>query len=216
MMLETEPDRLVGSLAHPETFNCEVKESAVKGIWVPQILSALPEYTPAFVDCAKQLETSGSDFLITNCGYSIAYQSAVQQNVRIPAALSSLMLLPLLHALLSPGRKIGLLTYDADKLTDAHLRAAWPQFDPDAVAIGGLQGTQSWADMARDDAIYEVEQIKTDITFVVNGLMQHDLGFLLVECAALCAFIPHLKSVTRIPVFNIVSLAEFLLAGLPK
>src|SRR5688572_4305582 len=216
MLLETTPDRLEGSLAHPDTFECDVQYDTLQGIWVDQILSASPTHTPSFVQAAKRLETDGAAVLITNCGYSIAYQAAVQGSVRIPAALSSLMLLPLLDALRSPGRKIGLLTYDAVRLTEAHLRAAWPQYHPDAVAIGGFQGTKSWSDMARDDAVYDVDQIKSDITNVVNGLMKQDLQFLLVECAALCAFIPHLKSVTGLPVFDIVSLANFLSSGIQK
>jgi hypothetical protein len=214
MLLETTPDRLVGSLAHPDTFACQVQEDTLKGIWVEQILSASPTHTPSFVEAAMRLEGNGADLLVTNCGYSVAYQAAVQKSVRIPAALSSLMLLPLLNALRSPQRKIGLLTYDAIKLTEAHLRAAWPQYEADAVVIGGFQGTKTWSDMARDDAIYNPEQIKVDITKVMNRLMQSDLQFLLVECAALCAFIPYLKLLTNIPVFDVVSLANFLLSGL--
>lgn len=216
MLLETTPDRLEGSLTHPDTFACDIKHDTLEGIWVDQILSASPAHTPSFVHAAKRLESEGADVLITNCGYSIAYQAAVQQSVRIPAALSSLMLLPLLDRLRSPGRKIGLLTYDAIKLTEAHLRTAWPQYHPDALAIGGLQGTRSWSDMARNDAVYDIDQITSDVTKVVNALMKQDLQFLLVECAALCAFIPHLKSITGIPVFDIVSLANFLSSGLQK
>jgi hypothetical protein len=214
MLLETTPDRLDGSLARPDTFACDVKYDTVEGIWVDQILSALPAHTPSFVQAAQRLESSGADVLITNCGYSIAYQAAVQRSVRIPAALSSLMLLPLLDALRAPGRKIGVLTYDAIRLTEAHLRAAWPQYHRDALAIGGFQGTKSWSDMARNDAVYDVDQIKSDITNVVNALMKADLQFLLVECAALCAFIPYLKSIAGIPVFDIVSLATFVSSGL--
>lgn len=217
MLLETTPDLLEGSLAHPDTFECQVKLDTLEGIWVEQILSASPAHTPSFLDAAKRLERDGADVLVTNCGYSIAYQAAVQQSVRIPAALSSLMLLPLLNALRAPGRKIGLLTYDADRLTETHLRAAWPQYDAGAVAIGGFQGTRSWSDMARDDAVYDVDQIKSDIIRVVKGLMaRNDLQFLLVECAALCAFIPYLRSVTQLPVFDIVSLANFLASGLER
>jgi Asp/Glu/hydantoin racemase len=216
MLLETTPDRLRGSLAHPDTFECDVKQDTLEGIWVDQILSASPAHAPSFLQAAKRLERDGADVLVTNCGYSIVYQAAVQQSVGIPAALSSLMLLPLLNALRSPSRKIGLLTYDAIKLTEAHLRAAWPEYDARAVAIGGLQGTRSWSDMARNDAVYDVDQITADITIVVQRLMKEDLQFLLVECAALCAFIPHLRSITGIPVFDIVSLATFLSSGLQK
>jgi hypothetical protein len=216
MLLETTPDRLEGSLAHPDTFAGNAKRETLQGIWVEQILSASPANTPSFLEAARRLERDGADVLITNCGYSIVYQAAVQQDVKIPAALSSLMLLPLLDRLRAPGKKIGLLTYDAVKLTEAHLRAAWPLFEPDAVAIGGLQGTKSWSDMARDDAVYDVDQIKSDITRVVDGLMKDDLQFLLVECAALCAFLPYLRSITGIPVFDIVSLATFLASGVER
>jgi hypothetical protein len=215
MLLETRPDRLEGSVAHPDTF-ANVQHDTMAGIWVPQILSASPEHTRSLVEAAERLERDGADIIITNCGYSIAYQAAVQSQVRVPAALSSLMLLPLLNALRSPGKKIGLLTFDAVKLTEAHLRAAWPAFDAKAVVIGGLEGTQTWKDMARDDAIYEVDQIKLGITNVVNGLLVSDLQFLLVECAALCAFVPYLKSIVQVPVFDIVSLARFLAAGIER
>src|SRR5215468_10904702 len=124
MLLETTPDRLEGSLAHPDTFGGAVKHDTLKGIWVEQILSASPANTPSFLAAARRLEEDGADVLITNCGYSIVYQAAVQQNVKIPAALSSLMLLPLLDRLRAPVKKIGLLTYDAVKLTEAHLQAA--------------------------------------------------------------------------------------------
>lgn len=214
MLLETTPDMLEGSLAHPETFEFGAMLDTLQGIWVDQILSASPDHTPSFIQAAKRLEDDGAEILVTNCGYSIAYQKAVQQSVRVPAALSSLMLMPLLNALRAPGRKIGLLTYDAERLTEAHLRAAWPQYDGEAVAIGGFQGTRSWSDMARDDAVYDVDQIKSDITKVVRELMErNDLQFLLVECAALCAFIPYLKSITQLPVFDIVSLAKFLISS---
>jgi hypothetical protein len=215
MLLETLPDRLEGSLAHSDTFD-NVAHEVLEGVWVEQILSASPAHTQSFIDAAKRLEKDGADVLITNCGYSIAYQAAVQQSVRIPAALSSLMLLPLLNALRSPNRKIGLLTYDAVRLTEAHLRAAWPGFDQDAVVIGGFEGTQSWRDMARDDAIYDAAQIKNDIAGVVNGLLQHDIQFLLVECAALCAFVPYLKMIAQVPVFDVVSLARLLASGVEK
>jgi len=45
--------------------------------------------------------------------------------------------------------------------------------------------------------------------------MKQDLQ-LLVEFSALGAFIPHLKSTTRIPAFDIVSLANFLSPGLQR
>lgn len=216
MLLETTPDLLEGSLAHPDTFDCDVALDTLEGIWVEQILSASPVHTGSFTAAARRLEDAGADLLITNCGYSIAYQADVQKNVSVPAALSSLLLLPLLNSLLSPCKKIGLLTFDSVKLTQGHLRAAWPAYDPRAVAIQGLEGTKTWSDMARDDAVYEVEQIRNDIFAAIEKLKKNDLQFLLVECAALCAFVPYMKSLINVPVFDIVSLGKFLVGGLSE
>ncbi|MQX90999.1 hypothetical protein [Sinorhizobium meliloti] len=97
MLLETTPDLFKGLLAHPQTFGCDVALDTLEGIWAEQILSASPEHTGSFIAAARRLEDAGADLLLTNCGYSIAYQADVQKKVSVPAAQSSLLLLPLLN-----------------------------------------------------------------------------------------------------------------------
>lgn len=55
----------------------------------------------------------------------------------------------------------------------------WPAYDPDAVAIQGLEDTITWSDMAPDDAVYEVQQIKKDKFAAIEKLKKNDLQFLL-------------------------------------
>jgi hypothetical protein len=66
------------------------------------------------------------------------FQPELAACVAVPVFTSSLLLVPLVHRMLSPGRRVGILTVDADSLIPEHLRAAGiPPELP--VAIAGLE-----------------------------------------------------------------------------
>jgi hypothetical protein len=210
LCLEVPPDRFPGSIVDATIFDCPVAYETVAGAWVDDILNCDPKLTEPAIAAACKLEADGATLLISNCGYFIAYKSAIAAAVTAPAAISSLLWLPHLAALRSPGRRIGIVTFDAPRLTGGHLRAAWPSMDPATLAISGLEGTKTWCDAKRRDAEYEFEQIWSDLRSCVDSMrLRHpELQFLLLECVTLCAFAPRLRQHTGLPVFDIVSLAR--------
>lgn len=218
LCLEVPPDRFPGSIADPAIFDCPVAYETVAGAWVDDILCCDAKLTEPAIAAARKLEADGATFLISNCGYFIAYKSAIEAAVAAPAAISSLLWLPHLAALRSPGRRIGVVTFDAPRLTEGHLRAAWPSMDPAALAVSGLEGTKTWRDAKRRDAEYEFEQIWSDLRNCVDGLRARhaDVQILLLECVTLCAFAKRLRQHTGLPVFDIVSLAQNWLMNLDQ
>lgn len=216
LCLEVPPDRFPGSLADPTIFPVPVLYETVAGAWVDAILASDPALLDPTIRAAKQLEQRGATFLISNCGFFIEYRSAVQKEVAVPAAISSLLWLPHLAEMRAPSRKIGILTYDATKLTTAHLKAAWSGFDPDAIAIVGLEGSKTWIDAGRKDSIYDFDQIWADLRALLDRLAyEHpDVQMILVECVTMCAFVPLIKRHLGLPTYDIVALARTWLDGL--
>jgi hypothetical protein len=216
LCLEVPPDRFPGSLADPATFPVPVVYETVAGAWVDAILASDPALLEPAIRAAKRLEELGATFLVSNCGFFIEYQEAVRKHVSVPAAISSLLWLPHLNQMRAPGRKIGILTYDATKLAMAHLRAAWPGLDPDAIAVAGLEGTKTWKDAGRKDAVYDFDQIRDDLRALLDRLVQEhpQVQLILVECVTMCAFVPLIKSHLGLPTYDIVALARSWLDGL--
>src|SRR4029078_8934253 len=106
----------------------------------------------AFVDGARALEREGVGAITTNCGFLVKYQREMAAAVRVPVFTSSLMLVPLVHRMLAPGRKVGVLTVDSSSLGEPHLRGAG--ITPDMrVAIAGLENEKEFARVLLDDEL---------------------------------------------------------------
>jgi hypothetical protein len=216
LCLEVPPDRFPGSLSDPSIFPVPVLYERVEGAWVDAILASDPALVDPAVRAAKRLEQRGATFLISNCGFFIQYRSALLKQVSVPAAISSLLWLPHLNQMRPAGGKIGIVTYDATRLTMEHLRAAWPDLDPDAIAIAGLEGTRTWRDAGLKDSIYDFDQIWEDLRALLDRLVgEHPaVQLILMECVTLCAFVPQIKRHLGLPTYDIVALANCWLDGL--
>ena len=217
LCLEVPPDRFPGSLSDPTIFPVPVLHETVAGAWVDAILASDPALLAPTIRAAKRLEQAGATFLISNCGFFIHYRDRpCSKQVSVPAAISSLLWLPHLNQMRSAGRKIGIVTYDATKLTMAHLRAAWPDLDPNAIAVVGLEGTKTWRDAGLKDSVYDFDQIWDDLRALLDRLVaEHpEVQLILVECVTLCAFVPLIKRHLGLPTYDIVALARCWLDGL--
>ena len=98
---------------------------------------------PAFVDGARQLEREGVGAITTNCGFLVTYQRELAAAVAVPVFTSSLLLVPLVHRMLPPGRRVGIMTVDAASLGAEHLTAAGVGADV-PVAVAGLEGEKEF------------------------------------------------------------------------
>lgn len=185
----------------------------IKGVWVEDILIGAEAHTPAFVDAAMSLKERGANLLVANCGYAISYQKAIATAAQLPTALASLVMLPQLDALLSPGKRIGLLTYDAEDLTDAHLRAAWPSLDHSRLAIGDVRGTEAWTDWRQRHPEYDYEVARRDVLSAATKLIESvpDVHFVLLECSMFPPFADEIRDLTRCPVFDILHLIDLVI-----
>jgi hypothetical protein len=210
LCLEVPPDRFPRSVADPATFTAPVLYETVRGAWVDEITRSDPKLVQPAIDAALALEKRGATFLISNCGFFISYKSTIESQISIPAGISSLLWLPFLDALRSVHGKICLVTYDADKLTQKHISAAFPAATGDELIITGLQGTRTWKDAGLKEATYDFDQIWTDLRQVLERAVgEHpEIQMILLECVTLCAFVPLVKQHFGLPTYDIVSLAE--------
>jgi len=201
-----------GGIYDPALYPWALLRETVPGATVDAILSADPMLVEPYVETAKSLVTQGAGIVISNCGFTIAYDALIRRNLPVPVATSSLLLLPFLSGLLKPGEKIGILTFDAGKLTKEHLAAAWPGLNVDALVLGGLENTRCWSDVI-DHGRYDWHRIEEESLQTLDRLLTRnpDLAFVVVECCALCSYVPAYRARAGCPVFDIISLANFLI-----
>src|SRR3989475_3881446 len=125
LMLDTRFPRIPGDMGNARTFPFPVRYQRVTGADPDLVVRRGAEgLLPAFVEGAQALEREGVGAITTNCGFLIKYQAALARSVRVPVFTSSLLLVPLVHRMLPPGGRVGVLAVNAGSLTSEHLTGA--------------------------------------------------------------------------------------------
>ena len=168
LMLETRFARLPGDVGNPASWPVSVAFERVPGASVARATDSdgyKRDLTELFVAALKRLVERPVELVTTSCGFLVLLQSVLAERSPCPVYTSALLAIP---KLLRAGERVGVLTYDAGRLTADHLRAAGA---PPDLPVVGLEGgtelhraiTEDWAqidlDRARRDAVAAAQQL---------------------------------------------------------
>jgi hypothetical protein len=209
-----EPSR--GSLRHPDTFPYPAIFETVPGAWVENVVRGDPSLTPPYIQAAQRLVGRGAVAISSNCGFSIRHQAAIAAAVDVPVVMSSLLLLPALLRQLSPSAKIGVLTYDSAHCTE-DLLGLDGVAQRGRIVIGGIEGGEFWHnELKRPVPPTSVSSIEADVTKCVTRLRttHPEISAILLECAGFPVVAPAIRRLTKLPVYDIVTLCRATIAAL--
>ena len=140
-MLDTDFPRPPGDIGNPETFPFPVLLQRVPGAHVAAAVTDQPlddALTDAFVGAGKSLVSQGATIVATSCGFLAPLQEKLADALPVPVVTSALIALPdLRRSAKNAAQPIGILTFDAGKLTARHLP---PECGP--YAISGVESGQ--------------------------------------------------------------------------
>jgi Asp/Glu/hydantoin racemase len=222
LMLDTRFPRIPGDMGNALTFEFPVRYHRVAGADPARVVRRGAEgLLPAFLEGARALEREGVGAITTNCGFLVRYQRELAAAVRVPVFTSSLLLVPLVHRMLGPGRRVGVLTVHAPTLTAELLAAAGIAGDV-PLAVAGLDTEQEFTRvLLGDEGELDVDAAREEHVRVARRLVaEHpDVGALVLECTNMPPYTAALQRATGLPVFDIVALVRLVhaavVAGLP-
>lgn len=222
LMLDTAFPRPRGDIGNARTFDFPVRYKVVKGAITSRIMGDEPDAAliAPFVAAARELAAEGVKAITTSCGFLAPFQKQIAAQVEVPVFTSALIQAPLIHAMLPPGRKIGVFTERAEHLTDRHFQGVgWSSAD---IPIH-LQGM-------KPDAVFPAtyiggrDELDTDVLEAEMRDMARDFkaacpeaGAVLFECTNMCPFSAAVAEETGLPVFDINTLINSVQTALsPK
>ncbi|MER9223486.1 hypothetical protein NKI48_32405 [Mesorhizobium sp. M0644] len=215
--LENRPIGHPGALCASETHQFPIKRLTVEGANVARLVAGDRSLKDAYVSGARKLEREGVSAITTNCGFSSLHQAEVAAAVSVPVVLSSLALVPLAAKTMPSGRKVGILTYDSTKLAEHHINAAgWSSKEID-VAIGGIEGSQTWRRLADPCPDAAPDLIIADVLAGVRSLLiaEPTVGALVLECAGFTLAAETVRREIGLFVADFVTLAKVLIEVSP-
>src|SRR4030095_5303120 len=153
LMLDTRFPRIPGDMGNAATFPFPVRYHRVPGADPDLVVRRGAEgLLPAFVQGARAREREGVGAITTNCGFLVKYQRELAAAVAVPVFTSSLLLVPLVHRMLSPGRRVGLMTVSAGALAPEHVAGAG--IGPEVpLAVAGLEGEKEFTRVLLGDEL---------------------------------------------------------------
>ncbi|WP_245265843.1 hypothetical protein [Mesorhizobium sp. LNJC394B00] len=102
-----------GSVFNPATFDFPIITETVPEAWADRVIPGDPALEPAYIAAARRLVERGAVAISGDCGFTIRYQAAVASSVKVPVAMSSLLLVPMLLRQLPATAKLAVLTADS-------------------------------------------------------------------------------------------------------
>jgi Asp/Glu/hydantoin racemase len=213
LMLDTQFPRIPGDMGNAGTFDFPVLYRRVRGASPDRVVRhGQQELLPAFIEGARALEREGVRAVTTNCGFLAKFQSEVAASVSIPVFTSSLMLVPLVHRMLPPGKAVGIMTVDASSLRPEHFTGAGITRDIRTV-VAGMETEKEFTRVLLDDQLeLDVDAARQEhLTVARRMLVAHpEIGAIVLECTNMPPYRAELQAATGLPVFDITTLVRMV------
>ncbi|HUA51277.1 MAG TPA: aspartate/glutamate racemase family protein [Candidatus Sulfotelmatobacter sp.] len=215
LMLETQWPRMPGDTGNALTWPFPVLYKVVRGATARVVVNEKGRgLGPAFLDAAAELVKDGADGITTTGGFMSVFQKDLAAHVKVPVAASSLMQIPLVQALLPPGKRVGVLTVQGQRLGPDHLSVVGA--DPTTPIVGTEKGREFTRVLLNDEMELDYALAEQDLLDAGEEMMwRHpDVGALVLECHNMAPFSRMLANVLGMPVYDVYTLVTWFHAGL--
>ncbi|MCE8556820.1 aspartate/glutamate racemase family protein [Ruegeria pomeroyi] len=215
LMLETRFPRIPGDMGNALTWPFPVQYRVVRGASPDKVVRGDPRVLlDAFVEAGRDLVATGADGITTNCGFLALVQDELRAALNVPVATSSLMQVPMVQALLPPGRKAVILTISKATLSPAHLAAAGVPLD--TPVYGTDAGRAFTRDILGDAPQIDFAACRQDMLDTADQILaqQPDAGAIVLECTNMVPYAADLRRRTGLPVYSIYSMVTWFQSGL--
>jgi Asp/Glu/hydantoin racemase len=210
-MLDTHFPRIPGDMGNATTFPFPVRYHRVAGAAPDLVVRRGAEgLLDTFLEAARYLEREGVGAITTNCGFLVKFQRQMAAAVRVPVFTSSLLLVPMVHRLLAPGRRVGIMTVNAPSLTAEHLAGAGIGSDIPLAVIGMETEKEFTRVMLDDEMELDVDAAREEHIRVARRLVADhpDIGAIVLECTNMPPYADDIRHETGLPVFDITALVR--------
>lgn len=216
VLLNTRFPRLLGDIGNPESFPFPVVYRRVEAATVAAVVregAVAEEAARALIAAAEALARDDEVSLIaTSCGFLGALQAPLEQAVPVPVIASAFALLPFLRQVYGEAATIGVLTFDARRLSAAHFG---PWSDSGTLVEGIEGGGELYRVIAGDLPALDREAAEAEVCAAGRRLLARapELAAILLECTNLSPYRRALAEATGRPVYDINQAIGWIAAG---
>ena len=189
LMLATHFPRVPGDIGNATSFPFPVAYRIVKEATAETVVNQQdPALIEPFCQAARELEAA----------------------VNSPVISSSLLQVRLVCSMLSPGKKVGIITAKAPALSEKHF-AGVDITDVDKV-VYGIEDTEFGQTFFTDCNYIDLNLAEAEMIKVGQKMLREnpDVGAIVLECTNMPPFTRALQEATGLPVFDVINLIRYV------
>ena len=201
-----------GNVGNATTFPFPVRYQEVQGASIDRLLNqADPSLAAPFIEAAIRLRDRGVKAITGACGFMALFQKEVAAAVDIPVFLSSLLQVPFMHRI-TAGKPVGIITANSSCLTPRHFDNVGIDSTIPMVIAGMENQTEFREAVLEEKGTLDSSLIETEVMGVAEELVRRnpEIGSILLECSDLPPYAHAIQSVTGRPVFDFVTMIEYV------
>ncbi|MDT8284087.1 MAG: aspartate/glutamate racemase family protein [Thermovirgaceae bacterium] len=206
-------ESLKGNSTNPDSYDFPVRFCRVKGANIYTILEnpsrAIME---KMIGEAEDMAKGGIRAVTTSCGFNAIFQKELADALDIPVFTSSLLQAPFVHQILGKRFEIGVITAKKAALKEEHFRAAG--ITPDMpIKVFGMEKNPEWNKIfiAPDEDV-DLDVIITEVIGTAMKAVEENprIGAFILECTDLPPFSQAIRGATGRPVFDFITLVNYV------
>lgn len=174
--------------------------------------------TAGVIAAAKALEAEGVRAITSDCGYMLEYQDEVAAAVTVPVMMSSLLQLPFIASLLSPGQEIGIICAHGERLEGRLLARAFPN-PTRALRIAGMERQPGFCHaILHEQGELDSDRVRAETVAVARRLVTENphIGALLLECSNLPLYSQAVQRAVGLPVFDFLTMIDYVQSAVAR
>ena len=214
LRIEHDFARPAGDSANQGSFDMPIKIRALKNSTVQDVVHNSNNYPQEFiqgwVSLIQELKDEGAVAVITSCGFLSAIHPILREKFpNFPIGTSALLQIPIANNLVQLGTRVGVITFEGSVLGEKHFKGVGA--DPNTPVVGIKKGC-SFDRLIRNCVPYNFKEHTKDVVEAAQELVTtyDNIGGIVLECANMGPFRKAVREATKLPVWDIVTLGNFV------
>jgi len=204
-----------GNVVNAYTYDFPVRMRGVPNLDIDRLFRRDPSIADDIIELGKfMIEKEGIRALCSACGFFGNFHAQVAAALDIPVALSSLVQINWIRAVVKPGQKIGILTADKSSFTDVLLENVGVTDRSDLI-IGDLRHGEHFSAILEYRGEFDNSKVKEEVVAAAMALIEEEptIGAILLECSDMPPYAYAVQHATQRPVWDFTTLIRWLHNG---
>jgi len=213
-------EKLRGNSMNPNTYDFPVIFERIPGACSKTVVeNPDPVVLQRMISKAKELQGNGICGITTSCGFNAIFQREIAKALQIPFFSSSLLQIPMMRAMYGKNRDLIVITSRKENLKPEHFKATGTTDFTHLFIYGVKEECEVWNKMTSDfDAEFDLEIFSEQFIDITRKAVKErpNAAAFVFECTDLPPFSKEVNEVTKLPVFDFVTMTKYIYSSFDK